>query len=476
MPSAFRQPGLTTYIISASHRWCGWKANWIIANTTMTMSMGGQYEYEYEYDDDDDGEFVIDESDIVHELSMDDEDLPNADSDSDSDQDIVDVDVDDAIHTFTGHTDELYSVACSPTHATLVATGGADDRGFLWEIGQQQGYQPVKLEGHQNSVTGLAFSYDGKFLASGCLEGIVHVWDASTSLGAIVKVWDSSAYMEEHTQDHMEDTQDHVEDTQDLEEDTDTDTEKPKRGIEWLKWHPRQHKLLAAFEDSNVWMWNKDNEISPLTYLTGHGGPVTCGDFTPDGGKICTGSADKTLRIWNSNGEIIKVVKGHGYHTEGLTCLAISSNSALALTGSEDGSACFVNIDKGRVISSMASRPYSIECVGFSPSDASFAAIGGMDKSLIIWDIRHSLSQATCDHKAGVTCLAWVGSRCVATGCEDGTVKLWDIRSGESVETFRGHSGGIQSLSVSANGDYIVSASLDHTARVFDVRKFSEQN
>ncbi|KAK7253078.1 hypothetical protein RIF29_37491 [Crotalaria pallida] len=369
------------------------------------------YQYDYEYDDDNDDDdqvFCIDESDIIDELSMDDEDLPDADSDDDSVQDdddvvVVDVDVDDAIHTFTRHQGELFTVACNPTHATLVATGGRDHRGFLWEI-------------------------DG-----------------------IVKVWVSSAYLQD------------AQARKDL-----------IRGIEWLKWHPRQHKLLAGFEDSNAWMWNKDNEISPITYLTGHGSRVTCGDFTPDGGKICTGSADKTLRIWNSSGEIIKIVEGHGYHTEGLACLAISSTSTLALTGSEDGSACFVNIGKGRVISSLASSPScSIKCVGFSPSDSSLAAIGGMDKRLVIWDIQHSLSRDTCAHEAGVTCLAWVGSWCVATGCKDGIVRLWDIRSGESVETFRGHSGEIQSLSVSANGDYIVSVSLkDPTARVFDVGKF----
>lgn len=41
--------------------------------------------------------------------------------------------------------------------------------------------------------------------------------------------------------------------------------------------------------------------------------------------------------------------QGHAYHTEGLTCMAISSDSTLALTGSKDGSVGFVNITSGRV-------------------------------------------------------------------------------------------------------------------------------
>ncbi|KAG5006141.1 hypothetical protein JHK85_024683 [Glycine max] len=304
----------------------------------------------YEYNDEViSDEFFLDESDILHELSMDDEDLPDVDDDSE-----------------TEHVGELYAVACSPTDATLVATGGGDDRGFLWKIGEK-GDWVSELQGHKDSVSSLAFSYDGQFLASGCFHGIVQVWDAYGN-------------------------------------------------------------LKNVFED-------------------------------------------KTLRIWNSSGTSHKVVRGHGYHTKGLTCLAISSNSTLALTGSEDGSAYIVKIDGGKVIDFVASHPDSIECVGFSPSD-SLAAIGGMDQRLVIWDIQHFLSRATCDHEGGVTCMTWVGSSCVATGCVDGIVRLWDIRSGECVEKFRGHSDAIQSLSVSANGDYIVSVSLDHTARVFEVRMF----
>lgn len=40
---------------------------------------------------------------------------------------------------------ELYTVACSPTDATLVATGGGDDKGFLWRIGH--GDWAVELQG-----------------------------------------------------------------------------------------------------------------------------------------------------------------------------------------------------------------------------------------------------------------------------------------------------------------------------------------
>lgn len=51
---------------------------------------------------------------------------------------------------------------------------------------------------------------------------------------------------------------------------------------QWVRWHPRGHVVLAGSEDSSVWMWNADTSAFMNTFL-GHGGSVTCGDFTPDG-------------------------------------------------------------------------------------------------------------------------------------------------------------------------------------------------
>ncbi|KAG4984035.1 hypothetical protein JHK87_028784 [Glycine soja] len=119
----------------------------------------------------------------------------------------------------------------------------------------------------------------------------------------------------------------------------------------------------------------------------------------------------------------------------------------------------------------LASHSDSIECVGFAAS-GSWAAVGGMDKKLIIWDIEHLLPRGTCEHEDGVSCLAWLGASYVASGCVDGKVRLWDSRSGECVKTLKGHSDAIQSLSVSANHDYLVSASVDGTACAFEVENF----
>ncbi|KAF9625924.1 hypothetical protein IFM89_027792, partial [Coptis chinensis] len=265
---------------------------------------------------------------------------------------------------------ELYAVATSPNEPLLVATGGGDDKGFMWKIGH--GDWAKELPGHRDSVTCLAFSsISGKLLAT---EG---------------------------------------------------------GGIEWVRWHPRGYVVLAGSEDSTAWMWNGDKNVF-LNMFSGHSSTVTCGDFTPDGKMVCTGSEDASLRIWNPrNGECVHVVRDHPYHTEGLTCLAITSDSTLAITGSKDNSIHIVNITTGRV---------------------------------------HSAARCTCEHEEGVTCLAWLGaSPFVATGSVDGKVRVWVSLSGDCVTTFSGHSDAIQSISVLANGEHLVSVSLDGTVRVFEL-------
>jgi WD40 repeat protein len=60
----------------------------------------------------------------------------------------------------------------------------------------------------------------------------------------------------------------------------------------------------------------------------------------------------------------------------------------------------------------------------------------------------------------------------VATGCVDGKVRLWDSLSGDCIRIFSGHADAVQSLSIAANQDYLVSGSSDGTARVFEIAEF----
>jgi TIR domain/WD domain, G-beta repeat len=78
------------------------------------------------------------------------------------------------LKTLSGHTDKVQSVAFSPD-GKLLASGGNDHLVFLWDLG---GAQPGrKLVGHSDEVISVAFSTGGKWIASASFDQTVTVWD-----------------------------------------------------------------------------------------------------------------------------------------------------------------------------------------------------------------------------------------------------------------------------------------------------------
>ncbi|AQK97994.1 transducin family protein / WD-40 repeat family protein [Zea mays] len=219
-------------------------------------------------------------------------------------------------------------------------------------------------------------------------------------------------------------------------------------------------------------MWNADHNAIINTFV-GHSNTVTCGDFTPDGKLICTGSDDASLRIWDPrSAQSRHVIRGHGYHTDGLTCLSMTLDSQTVVSGSKDSSVHAVNVNSGQIVGSLVGHTTSIECVGIS-SSYGWVATGSMDQKLIIWDLTHQSSRCTCEHDEGVTSLAWLGSsRYVASGCIDGKVRIWDSLSGDCAREFSGHADVVQSMAITADGNAMVSVSSDGSARVFDISMF----
>jgi len=112
-------------------------------------------------------EYVEEDQNSDHPMSED-------DSDDNDDEDHLDeeVIVDDSIQGFFLHTEPVYSVAL---YDNFAATGGGDDLGYIWDV--TNGEMVMKLDGHTDSVTNVAFSNDGIYLATGGMDGQVRIWN-----------------------------------------------------------------------------------------------------------------------------------------------------------------------------------------------------------------------------------------------------------------------------------------------------------
>lgn len=85
---------------------------------------------------------------------------------------------DHSAYSLKTHTAAVFSVAVNAAHPEAFATGGGDDVGYLWTLGDPT--PRARLDGHTETVSALSFSADGTLLASAGLDGVVRVWDATT--------------------------------------------------------------------------------------------------------------------------------------------------------------------------------------------------------------------------------------------------------------------------------------------------------
>ena len=119
----------------------------------------------------------IDPNDVLIEVA-DDGDHPMDEDDDDGPlgEHLLDEEIvweDNSMQHFPNHNGSVFAVCAHPT-APLAASGGEDDLGYIWDL--TTGDELVKLTGHTDSVTSVAFSADGELIATGGMDGKIRVW------------------------------------------------------------------------------------------------------------------------------------------------------------------------------------------------------------------------------------------------------------------------------------------------------------
>jgi len=236
-------------------------------------------------------------------------------------------------------------------------------------------------------------------------------------------------------------------------------------------WHPKGNVLLAGSADCTSWMWSvpKGKEMQ---IFAGHGGPVLCGGFTPDGKLVVTGSEDCSVRIFNPKTGSCKTTfkakqGGQDFHEAPVTCLHIAQDSKTMVTGSADMMVILSNIVSGKMLHRFEGHEDGIESVSIC-SCLPLMISASLDGSVRVWDTASQTQRGMIQHKSDVVAARWHPTLPIFFSCSvDKSVQVVDARDTSILQVFTGHRDVVLDVKMSPQGDTLLTGSDDNTARLF---------
>jgi WD40 repeat protein/transcriptional regulator with XRE-family HTH domain len=308
--------------------------------------------------------------------------------------------------------DSVWTSAVSATRAVAISFDGK-----WWAVGDLQGQVHVwegvrsqtlslSLLAHTDMVEALAFSPNGRTLASGSIDGTVKLWDLSSNGSG-------------------------------------------SRGT--LLWTGRQrHPLSLAFSpdgrllasigmEATVRLW--DSQSGKNLQTLAHPSPVHAVAFSPDGSLLASGCADGEIRLWErQKGTSLVFSPLISVRTSWVQSLTFAPDGrTLASTGSGDQTVKLWEVTSLRLLHTLPGHADQSRCVAWSP-DSGTLAYGSSDKAIWLWDVKENRCRTVLHgHRADVYGMAFTpeGTR-LLSGSADGTLCVWDVESCQCVRIVHG--------------------------------------
>ena len=291
----------------------------------------------------------------------------------------------------------------------------------------------------------ITFSPDGTCLATGNQSGTASIWDATTGQELLT--------LRGHTGQ-----------------------------VYSVAFSPDGKRLTTASQDGTAKIWDITPDREVLT-ISGHIAPISAVAFNPDGTRIATAGAlwEEPAKIWDAASGQVLLTTSSAYH-EIINGLAFNPDGTRLATAKlkhdstdNTGTVKMWDVASGEELPNLligiVGTDSSSNHLAFSPNGMRLATTNHRYKTVEVWDVATNKSIFSLSGNTSIiesVTYSPDGTR-LATGSEDGSVKVWDSSSGALLQTFPGgHTGIVWNVVYSPDGTRLATANADGTGKVWD--------